>query len=276
MTEGRELSLEDIEVMVLLEAIYHRYHFDFRNYAPASVRRRTEAAMTALHCGTVSRLQELVLRDASAFDILLRHLTVQVTDMFRDPAFFLRFRRDVVPLLRTYPSVRVWVAGCSTGEEVYSYAVIMREEGLLDRTIIYATDISAQALSQAERGVYPLNRIRDFAKNHQLTGSQQALSEHYSASPGGAVFHGELRKRIVFADHSLATDNVFAEVQVVSCRNVLIYFNHFLQDRALSVLTEALAHRGFLGLGARESLQFSRYEHQFEQPFVGERWYRKL
>lgn len=276
MNDGQELSVEDIEVMVLLEAIYHRYHFDFRNYAQASIRRRTDAATKALKCPTISRLQELILRDDAAFDVLLRHLTVQVTDMFRDPAFFARFRKDIVPILRTYPSIRIWVAGCSTGEEVYSYAVIMREEGLLDRTIMYATDISAAALGQAERGVFPLGRMRDFATNHQLTGTTEALSEHYSASPGGAVFHRELRKRIVFADHSLATDNVFAEVQVVSCRNVLIYFNHVLQERALSVLSGALGHRGFLGLGSRESLQFSEYERQFEQTFPGERWYRKI
>lgn len=276
MSESQEPTVEEIEVIVLLEAVYHRYHFDFRNYAQASVRRRTQAAMAALQCPTISRMQELVLRDEAAFDVLLRHLTVQVTDMFRDPAFFRRFRHDIVPLLRTYPSVRIWVAGCSTGEEVYSYAVIMREEGLLERTIIYATDISAVALSHAERGIYPLGRIREFAKHHQKTGTEQSLSEHYSAGPGGAVFHRDLRKRIVFADHSLATDNVFAEVQVVSCRNVLIYFNHVLQERALSVLSDALAHRGFLGLGSRETLQFSQIERRFEQPFEEERWYRKI
>jgi chemotaxis protein methyltransferase CheR len=275
MSDAREHSLEEIEVLVLLEAIYHRYHFDFRNYAPASIRRRAEAAMKALQCNTISRLQELTLRDTAAFDVLLRHLTVQVTDMFRDPEFFRRFRCDVIPMLSTYPSIRIWVAGCSTGEEVYSYAVIMREAGLLERTIFYATDISATALSQAERGVYPLGRMRDFATNHQLTGATHALCEHYSAGPGGAVFHRELIKRVVFADHSLATDNVFAEVQVVSCRNVLIYFNHVLQERALSVLADALAYRGFLGLGTRESLQFSQQEARFEQPFHGERWYRK-
>ncbi len=275
MSDGRDVSLEDIEVLVLLEAIYHRYHFDFRNYAQASIRRRVEAAMRALQCNTISRLQELTLRDNAAFDVLLRHLTVQVTDMFRDPQFFRRFRNDVVPILGTYPSIRIWVAGCSTGEEVYSYAVIMREAGLLERTIIYATDISAAALEQAERGVYPLNRMREFAKNHQLTGATQSLSEHYSAGPVGAVFHRELIKRVVFADHSLATDNVFAEVQVASCRNVLIYFNHVLQERALSVLSDALAYRGFLGLGSKESLQFSQHEPLFEQPFQNERWYRK-
>lgn len=276
MNDANDLSLEDIEVLVLVEAIYHRYHFDFRNYARPSIRRRTEAAMKALRCGTISRLQELTLRDVDAFDVLLRHLTVQVTDMFRDPAFFLRFRRDVVPVLSTYPSIRIWVAGCSTGEEVYSYAVIMREAGLLERTIIYATDISASALSHAERGVYPLSRAREFSKNHQLTGSKQTLEDHYSSGPNGAVFHRDLLKRVVFADHSLATDNVFAEVQVASCRNVLIYFNHALQERALAVLADAVAHHGFLGLGARESLQFSEHEARFDQPFSGERWYRKL
>lgn len=276
MNDPSDLSLEEIEVLVLLEAIYHRYHFDFRCYAPASIRRRTQAAMKALGCETISRLQELTLRESAAFEVLLRHLTVQVTDMFRDPEFFRRFRCDVVPQLSAFPSIRIWVAGCSTGEEVYSYAVLMREAGLLERTLIYATDISASALSLAERGVYPLGRMREFSKNHQLTGATRSLSEHYSAGPAGAVFHRELIKRVVFADHSLATDGVFADVQVVSCRNVLLYFNHRLRERALSVLTGALTARGFLGLGARESLQSSQCEAKFEQPFTGERWYRRL
>jgi chemotaxis protein methyltransferase CheR len=275
MTESRELSIEDIELDLLMAAVFHRHHFDFRNYAQASLRRRVQAAMLVLKCATISRLQETILRNNGAFEILLRHLTVQVTDMFRDPPFFQRFRSEVVPLLQTYPSIRIWVAGCSTGEEVYSYAVILREEGLLERTILYATDINEAALGYAGAGTYPLNRVREFCRNHQLSGSSCALSEHYLATEGGAIMHPDLKKRIVFADHSLATDSVFAEVQVASCRNVLIYFNTLLQERALSVLSGSLGNRGFLGLGNRETLQFSHCARDFEQPFANERWYRK-
>lgn len=275
MSELRATNVEDIELGLLMEAIFQRYGLDFRGYARASLRRRVQAAMLTLRSVTMSRLQETVLRDDGAFEILLRHLTVQVTDMFRDPPFFHRFRTEIVPLLRTYPSVRMWVAGCSTGEEVYSYAVILREAGLLERTILYATDIDTDALARAGTGSYPLHRVREFAKNHQQTGGQHELSEHYFSHHDAVTMHPDLKKRIVFADHSLATDSVFAEVQVASCRNVLIYFNSQLQDRALGILAGSLGNRGFLGLGNRESLQFTQCERDFEQPFGKDRWYRK-
>lgn len=263
MTPNDERRSDDIEMKLLLDAIYLKYHYDFREYAVASLKRRLAAAMSRLGCPTLSHLQDRVLRDPASFPALLDFLTVQVSDMFRDPAYFRSLRERVVPLLRTYPSIKLWVAGCSTGEEVYSLAILLREEGLLERTLIYATDINAAALSRAEAGVYELGRVAGFIENHRRSGARRSLSEHYTAAYGGAVLDKSLKEHIVFSDHSLATDSVFAEVQLVSCRNVLIYFNRELQDRAIGLFREALCRKGFLGVGARESLRFSAHAGAF-------------
>lgn len=268
-------SPSEIEIQLLLEAIYLRFHYDFRSYSMASLRRRIAAALPRLGCRSVSELQSKLLHEPESFSAMLQYLTVQVSDMFRDPAFFKAFRETVVPELATYPSPKIWVAGCSSGEEVYSIAIILREEGLLDRTLIYATDINPDALSRAEEGVYPLDRIAAFTTNHAASGGRTSLSEHYTAAYGAALFDRTLRTRILFSDHSLATDNVFAEVQVVTCRNVLIYFDKTLQERALGLFRDALPRRGFLGLGAMESLQFSEHARAFE-PFAPEqKWFRR-
>jgi chemotaxis protein methyltransferase CheR len=266
----------DIELTLLLEAIYHKYHYDFRGYSLASIRRRLTQASTVLGCKTLSGLQERVLHDASTFTALLRFLTVQVTDMFRDPSFFRAFRETVVPVLRTYPSLKLWIAGCATGEEPYSFAIILREEGLLERSLLYATDINSESLEKAEEGVYPLDRIAGFSELHRRTGGSHSLSEHYTAAYGAAVMDRALRSRVVFSDHSLATDSVFAEVQLVSCRNVLIYFDRTLQDRATALFRDALCRKGFLGLGAKESLRFSANSAAFSEFVRDERWYQKL
>jgi chemotaxis protein methyltransferase CheR len=223
----------------------------------------------------LSRLQDKVLHEPSTFPALLGYLTVQVSEMFRDPAYFQALRARVVPLLRTYPSLRIWVAGCSTGEEVYSLAILLREEGLLARTLIYATDINAQALEQAEAGVYNVDRVAGFSDNYRKAGGRASLSEYYTAAYGRAVFDKSLRENIVFSDHSLATDSVFAEVQLVSCRNVLIYFDRVLQDRAVGLFRDALVRRGFLGIGVKESLRFSEHTDAFDEVSRNERIYQK-
>jgi chemotaxis protein methyltransferase CheR len=265
----------DIELRLLLEAIYLRYHHDFRQYATASLRRRLAKALEALGLGTLSALQERVLRDPALFQRLLTFLTVQVSEMFRDPPFFSAFRDEVVPLLRTYPSLKIWVAGCAEGEEVYALAIALREEGLLERTLIYASDISAQALQRAEAGIYALDRIALFSENYVAAGGHASLSDYYTAAYGAAVFDRSLRRSVVFTDHSLATDQVFAEVQVVTCRNVLIYFDKVLQDRAVGLFRDALCHKGFLGLGAGETLRFSEHVDAFEPVVREARIYRK-
>lgn len=265
----------DIELRLLVEAIYLRYHYDFREYAQASLKRRLVAALDRFGCATLSQLQDRVLHQPEVFPALLDFLTVQVSDLFRDPDYYRALREQVVPILRTYPSLKFWVAGCSSGEEVYSLAILLREEGLLERSLIYATDINPGALARAEAGVYPIDRIAGFTENHRRAGGRSSLSEHYTAAFGRAMFDKTLRRNIVFSDHSLATDSVFAEVQLVSCRNVLIYFNRELQDRALGLFRDALCRKGFLGLGSKESLRFSAHAGAFTDFVREQRLFQK-
>ena len=271
----RKARTADIEQRLLIDAIYHRYHYDFRGYAQASLKRRLNTALIQFGCDTLSQLQDRVLHDPAVFPALLEYLTVQVSEMFRDPGYYQSLRREVVPLLRTYPSLKIWVAGCSAGEEVYSLAILLQEEGLLDRSLIYATDINAQALRAAEAGVFDQARVPLFTENHARSGARTSLSDYYTARYGRVVFDKALRERMVFSDHSLATDSVFAEMHFVSCRNVLIYFDRELQNRALGLFREALCHRGFLGLGSKESLRFSAHSDAFEDFVLEDRIYRK-
>jgi chemotaxis protein methyltransferase CheR len=266
----------DMELKLFLEAIFLRYDYDFRGYAHASLKRRIVTALARFGCSTVSQLQEKLIHDPTVFPALLDFLTVQVSEMFRDPSYFQSLREKVVPILRTYPSLKVWVAGCSSGEEAYSLAILLREEGLLDKTLIYATDINGSALKRAQAGVYDIDRIPLFTENHRKSGARTSLSDYYTAGYGGARFDASLRDRIVFSDHSLATDAVFAEVQLVSCRNVLIYFDRALQDRALGLFHEALSHKGFLGIGAKESVRFSSHAARYSELSAQDRLYRKV
>ena len=265
----------DIELQVLLEAVYLKYQHDFRHYAYASLRRRIRQAMQRFGAATVSQLQDRILHDPAVFPAMLQYFTVQVSEMFRDPPYFRALREKVVPLLATYPFVKVWVAGCSTGEEAWSLAILLAEEGLLARTLIYATDINPEALATAQSGVYPVDRMALYSANYLQAGGRGSLADFYTAAYGNAVLDKSLKSQIVFSDHSLATDHVFSEVELVSCRNVLIYFDRALQSRAIGLFHGALTHRGFLGIGSRETLRFSPHAAAFEE-FVGpERIYRK-
>lgn len=265
----------DIELRLLVEAIYLKYSYDFRDYSGASLRRRVRHAVQQFGVATISALQERVLHDPAAFHQLLQYMTVPVSEMFRDPAYFLALRQQVMPVLRTYPSIRVWVAGCSTGEEAWSMAILLHEEGLLDRALIYATDINPQSLDKASRGVFALDTMQAYTRNYQRAGGAGAFSDYYTADYGAAVFDRSLARNMTFADHSLSTDSVFAETHLVSCRNVLIYFNRKLQDRAVGLFHESLCHRGFLGLGAKESIEFSAWAGRFETLARAERVFRK-
>jgi chemotaxis protein methyltransferase CheR len=270
-----EASVNDVELKLLVEAIYHAYHYDFRRYARASLRRRLHAAMVRFDCQTLSQLQGRLLHESDVFAELLEYLTVQVSDMFRDPSYFRALREKVIPLLRTYPSLKIWIAGCSSGEEAYSMAILLREEGLLDRSLIYATDINPNALRRAEAGIYDAAKVADFTRNHHLSGGRSSLSDYYSAAYDRVIFDKNLRRNIVFSDHSLATDSVFAEMQLVSCRNVLIYFDRELQSRALDLFHESLCRKGFLGIGLRESLRFSSHADSFVEVSREDRIYQK-
>ena len=265
----------DEELRLLLEAIYFKYQHDFRHYAFSSLRRRVTLAMERFGCRSVSQLQDRVLHEPEVFGQMLQYLTVQVSEMFRDPAYFKALRDEVLPVLKTYPSIKLWIAGCSTGEEVWSFAILLAEEGLLDRALVYATDINADSLRTAEAGVYPLDRIAPFSANYLAAGGTRSLSDYYHAAYDGAVFDRALRRKVLFADHSLATDTVFSEVHLVSCRNVLIYFDRPLQDRAIGLFREALVRRGFLGLGSKESLRLTSHADAFTELSAGARIYRK-
>jgi len=265
----------DIELRLLMEAIYLQYSHDFRDYAPASFKRRVMHAIAQFGLTSVSSLQDRILRDPQMFARLLQYLTVPVSEMFRDPGYFLALRQQVMPVLRTYPSIKIWIAGCSTGEEVFSIAILLREEQLLERSIIYATDINPNSLDKARAGIFPLDNVRQYTANYQKAGGTSSFSDYYTAAYGGALFDKTLCETVTFADHSLSTDSVFAETQFISCRNVMIYFNRALQDRALGLFAESLSHRGFLGLGSKESIDFSAHAKSFEPLVKAERIFRK-
>lgn len=268
-------ALLDLEVRLLMEAVYTRYNHDFREYSGASQKRRVLQAVEQLQCDSVSALQGLVLRDPRAFARLLEILTVPFTEMFREPAFFLALREHVVPVLHTYPSLKIWVAGCASGEEVYSLAILLHEEGLLERSILYATDINPAVLEKARQGIFPLADLPQYTRNYQAAGGTAGFSDYYTAAYGAARFDRELARRVTFADHSLATDHVFAETHLICCRNVLIYFNRQLQNRAIGLFAQSLCHRGFLGLGNKESLDFCPNGAAFEAVAPRERLFRK-
>jgi chemotaxis protein methyltransferase CheR len=269
-------ELERIEIELLLEGVFRHYGFDFRSYAYASIRRRLWKRTEAEGLSSISELQALVLHDAAAMERLLLDLSVSVTAMFRDPGFYQVFREDVVPLLRTYPFIRIWHAGCSTGEEVYSTAIVLEEEGLLERTRIYATDINAAVLQQARAGIFPLNRMQEYTENYIRAGGTRSFSEYYTAKYDGALFSPSLTRNTVFSQHNLVTDRSFAEFTIIFCRNVLIYFDRDLQDRVHTLFYDSLVMLGILALGSKESLRFSQYEPCYEKLHPRERLYRKV
>jgi chemotaxis protein methyltransferase CheR len=271
-----ELELEALETELLLEAIHRRYGFDFREYAAASLRRRVRRRMEGEKVETISALQALILHDPAVMERLLLDLSVNVTAMFRDPTFFLAFREKVVPLLRTYPFARIWVAGCSTGEEVYSLAIVLAEEGLAERVRIYATDINEAVIERARLGVFPLDKMQEYTQNYIRAGGTRSFSEYYVARYGGAQFARELVDGVVFAQHNLAMDAAFNEFHAISCRNVLIYFAQPLQKHVHGLFYESLAMFGVLALGEKETIRFSPYERCFEELDAEERLYKKV
>lgn len=254
---------DSIELDLFLDALHRRYHYDFRSYSRGSLARRAELARERLGCSTLSEAQGRLLHDPEVLPDIIDAMTVQVSEFFRDPDYFLALRRDVLPYLRTFPSLKVWVAGCADGEELYSLAIMFAEEGLLDRTLFYATEINHRALARAEAGVYDIDRMALFSQNYQRAGGRGSLSDHYTAAYGRAAFDRRLRSRTVFSEHNLASDQVFSEVHLISCRNVLIYFDDSLQNRTIGLFAEALARDGFLGLGLHETIRFSAHANAF-------------
>jgi len=269
-------ELEAIEIQLLLEGVYRYHGFDFRNYAPASLKRRIWNIIRSEHLTTVSGLQEKVLHDPACLERFLLGLSVNVTAMFRDPSFYVALRSKVLPLLRTYPFIRIWHAGCSTGEEVYSMAILLQEEGLYQRCRIYATDMNEMVLKKAKAGIFSLGLMQEYTQNYLLAGGKQSFAEYYTAAYDNAIFRSSLKENIVFSQHNLATDSSFNEFNVILCRNVLIYFNQLLQERVHKLLYESLGTFGVLGLGRQESLKFTPHEQHYEELVGHEKIYRRI
>ena len=269
-------ELERIEIQLLLEAIYQHYGFDFRGYALGSLKRRLWRRAYGEKVETLSALQDKVLHDPAVMERLLLDLSINVTAMFRDPTFFKAFREKVVPLLRTYPFVRIWNAGCSTGEETYSLAILLKEEGLYERTRIYATDINDAVLERARQGRFPLAKMREYTENYLRAGGSDEFSRYYTAEGNEAWFANELREQVVFAQHNLVSDAPFNDFNVIVCRNVMIYFGKTLQDRVHELFYDSLETLGVLGLGHKESIRFTRYEERYEALDAQEKLYRKM
>lgn len=276
MTPDNNDELELLEMRLLLEGIYAKYGFDFRDYATPSLRRRIRLAMHSEGAASISGLQEKVLHDRACWRRVLLTLSVNVTSMFRDPEFFCGFREKVIPILRDQPFIRIWHTGCSTGEEVYSMAILMHEEGLYDRCRIYATDINEGVLRVAKVGIYSLPAMEIYERNYVNAGGQGALSDYYTAKYGNAIIRSSLRENVVFSQHNLATDRSFNEFNVILCRNVMIYFNKPLQNRAHELLYRSLAGQGVLGLGTKETIRYTPYEQHFTVLDSVHRIYQKV
>lgn len=271
-----ESAIDDKEYGELLESIRFAYGYDFTEYAEASVKRRMAHFMNNRSIETVHRLGKMLLKDERMFEEFVQELSVTVTEMFRDPGFYKSIRENVVKRLATYPIIKVWIAGCATGEEVYSLAILLKEEGLLDRSIIYATDINQKSLQIAKEGIYPVDRMKQYTQNYLQADGKNEFSQYYMAKYNSVMFDKSLRQNVVFSLHNLVIDQSFNEFQLITCRNVLMYFNRDLQDKVFDLFHESLCDFGFLGLGDKESLLFSAKKNSFEEIDRKEKLYRKI
>ena len=276
LTEQQNDEIENLEVKLLLEAVFQHYGFDFRQYAPASLKRRIRHCVREEKLNSISALQEKLLYNVAYMERFLLALSINVTALFRDAGFYRVFREKIVPRLRTYPFIRIWHAGCASGEEVYSLAILLQEEGLYDRVRLYATDMNEVILTRARDGIYPMDRMKVYERNYIKAGGKAVLSDYYTAQYGRAIFHSSLKKNIVWSQHNLVTDGSFNEFHVILCRNVLIYFNQTLQTRVHKLLYDSLITFGMLGLGQMESIRFSPCEANFETLDNAEKWYTKV
>ncbi len=276
INEDNNLNLvQNIETEALLNAIYQRYGYDFRDYNKAHVKRRILHRVAHTGLKSISQLMHKVLHEDQFFDLILRDLSINVTEMYRDPSFYAVMRKEVIPILKTYPYLKVWHAGCATGEEVYSFAILLQEEGLYERTQLYATDFNPLVLDTAKKGIYPINRIKDYTTNYQMSGGINSFSDYYVARYDSVILDQSLKKNIVFAEHNLVTDSVFAETNLIICRNVLIYFNKELQNRVVKLFTDSLVKGGYLGLGSKENLMFTEVFDQYQVVDGKEKVYKK-
>jgi chemotaxis protein methyltransferase CheR len=269
-------TVEDVEIRLLLDGVFRHYGYDFRDYASSSLRRRVRHLLLAEGLPSISDLTERLMTDPALFDRLLAAFSINVSTMFRDPTFYRSFRDRLVPILRTYPFIRIWHAGCSTGEEVYSTAILLHEAGLYDRCRIYATDINEAVLRKARDGIFPLTAMKAYTANYIQAGGSAAFSEYYTAEYDSAIFRPWLGRNLVFAQHNLAMDTSFNELHVIVCRNVMIYFNRNLQNRVVDLFSASMVRLGFLCLGSKESLKGCAGEAAYDVVDADERIYRKV
>ncbi len=272
----QQVENEEIEISLLLEAIYLKYGYDFRGYARAHIKRRIMHQMALADLSNLSELQHKILYDRGFFYKILPDFSINVTEMFRDPSFYMTLRREVIPILKKYPAIKIWHAGCSTGEEVYSMAILLQEEGVTDNVQIYATDFNEAVLAQAQQGIYPISSIKEYTYNYQRAGGSGSFADYYTSQIDSVKIDASLKKNIVFADHNLVTDGVFGEMNMIICRNVLIYFTRKLQNQVIGLFVDSLCPRGFLGLGSKETIRFCEHAHKFESIAEEEKIYRKL
>jgi chemotaxis protein methyltransferase CheR len=266
---------ENIEIELFLQAIHMKFGYDFRNYGKAHIKRRVRHRISVSGFNNVSELIHKILYDPVFYQDVLQDLSITVTEMFRDPEFYLAVRKEVVALLKTYPFIKIWHAGCATGEEVYSMAILLKEEGLLKRSQIYATDFNHMALQKARNGIYPIDRIKEYTQNYQKSGGKASFSDYYNARYESVILNESLKENIVFADHNLVTDGVFGEMNMVICRNVMIYFDKDLQNKVIKLFYDSLVPGGFLCLGSKESLRFAANAHKFDVTTEQQKIYRK-
>ncbi|KJH72417.1 CheR family methyltransferase [Aliterella atlantica] len=272
----RSIDLETVEIELLLEGVFRVYGYDFRNYAPASLKRRIWHTIRRENLTTISALQDKILHDSACLERFVLNLSINVTSMFRDPSFYLALRTHVVPLLRTYPFIRIWHAGCATGEEVYSMAILLQEENLYHRCRLYATDINEEVIKKAKTGIFPVQLMQEYTQNYLQAGGKRSFSEYYTAAYNSAIFRTSLKENMVFSQHNLVTDSSFNEFHVILCRNVLIYFNQELQAQVYQLFHESLINFGILGLGKPETLKFTAYEQKYQQLVATEKLYRRV
>jgi chemotaxis protein methyltransferase CheR len=270
-----EQEIEEIEQTLLLEAVFLRYGYDFRNYSQATIRRRIRQFVAKNNLETISELLPRVIRDPSFFQALLFEFSVTVTEMFRDPSFYRALRKEVIPLLRTYPFIKIWLAGCATGEEAYSIAILLQEEGMLEKATVFATDINGDSLVKAQKGIYPLKLVREYTENYQETEPTCSFSQYYHADQKHIIMDRGLKNKITFAHHNLVSDQVFGEMHLIFCRNVMIYFNNELQKRVLKLFDQSLIRGGFLCLGSKESLRSFCLSEQYTSLDTRNKIYRK-
>ena len=270
------MDIEQIEIRLVLEAMQIRYGYDFSGYSQETIKRRLVSNLLKSGLKNVSEMIPRILHDPEFFGAIIRDISITVTEMFRDSDVYLRLRQKVLPVLRTYPFINIWHAGCATGQEVYSMAILLKEEGLYDRARIYATDINDNALSKAEEGIYPVNEIPLYTRNYQQAGGTNSFGDYYHAKYDHAKMDPSLKANMTFANHNLVADGNFAEMHLILCRNVFIYFDKVLQNRSLQLFTDSLCRGGFLCLGSSESLSFSDVEECFIEYCKNEKIYRKI